>query len=96
MLPHVVKPPESGVRYQTAGRGSLKRPLALAIALSGLYEGILLFTPLLDAYRFRTPYAIPLFDIPFSLVAIESAISASSGTACGKTWSPRPSASRSG
>ena len=70
MLLHVVERPESPVRYQTAGRGSLKRPLALAIALSGLYEGILLFTPLLDAYRFRTPYAIPLFDIPFSLVAM--------------------------
>src|SRR5919201_2670483 len=46
-------------------------PLLLAlVAMVGLgYEALLLFTPVLEPYRFPIPYAVPLFDIPFALVA---------------------------
>src|SRR5580765_6932261 len=55
---------------EAAARESQYLPVAVAIAVSALYVGILLFTTLLDPYRFRTPYAIPIFDVPFALVAI--------------------------
>ena len=57
-------------RPRAEGREALYVPLLLVIALAALYEVVLLFTPLLDPYRFRTPYAIPTFDTPFALVAI--------------------------
>ena len=42
----------------------------MLVAMVGLaYEGLLLFTPVLTPYRFPIPYAVPLFDIPFVLVA---------------------------
>src|SRR5438445_2212083 len=45
--------------------------LLLATALVAiLYETILLFTPLLAPYRFPIPYAVPIFDTPFALMAI--------------------------
>src|SRR3989442_11056345 len=45
--------------------------LLLATALVAiLYEAILLFTPLLGPYRFPIPYAVPIFDSPFALMAI--------------------------
>ena len=45
--------------------------LLLATALVAiLYEAILLFTPLLAPYRFPIPYAVPIFDTPFALMAI--------------------------
>jgi signal transduction histidine kinase len=44
--------------------------MLLVVALGAVYEALLLFTPLIDPYRFRTPYAIPTFDTPFALVAI--------------------------
>ncbi|MBI4607943.1 MAG: GAF domain-containing protein [Candidatus Rokubacteria bacterium] len=45
--------------------------LLLAIALLGAaYLAILIFTPLLRPYRFPIPYAVPIFDVPFVLVAI--------------------------
>ena len=45
--------------------------LLLATALVAiLYEAILLFTPLLAPYRFPIPYAVPIFDGPFALMAI--------------------------
>jgi signal transduction histidine kinase/CheY-like chemotaxis protein len=45
--------------------------LLLTIALVAiLYEAILLFTPLLTPYRFPIPYAVPIFDSPFALMAI--------------------------
>src|SRR5436309_13540585 len=45
--------------------------LLLATALVAiLYEAILLFTPLLAPYRFPIPYAVPIFDSPFALMAI--------------------------
>jgi signal transduction histidine kinase/CheY-like chemotaxis protein len=40
------------------------------VAVAIVYEGVLVFTSLLDQYRLRTPYAIPIFDTPFALVAI--------------------------
>src|SRR3989475_7446684 len=44
--------------------------LLLATALVAiLYEAILLFTPLLAPYRFPIPYAVPIFDSPFALMA---------------------------
>src|SRR5207247_2778797 len=45
--------------------------LLLAAALAAiLYAAILLFTPLLTPYRFPIPYAVPIFDSPFALMAI--------------------------
>jgi signal transduction histidine kinase/CheY-like chemotaxis protein len=44
--------------------------LLVLVAMAGLgYEALLLFTSLLAPYRFPIPYAVPLFDIPFVLVA---------------------------
>ena len=44
--------------------------LFVLVATVGLaYEALLLFTSVLAPYRFPTPYAVPLFDIPFVLVA---------------------------
>src|SRR5262245_10710841 len=44
--------------------------LLVLVAIVGLgYEALLFFTPLLAPYRFPIPYAVPLFDIPFALVA---------------------------
>lgn len=51
-----------------------KRPFSLVafvVILLGLaYLGILIFTSLLYSYRFPIPYAVPIFDTPFVLVAI--------------------------
>jgi signal transduction histidine kinase len=46
-------------------------PLVLVlVAIVGLgYEALLLFTSWLAPYRFPIPYAVPLFDFPFALVA---------------------------
>jgi len=44
--------------------------LLVLVAVVGLgYEALLLFTSLLAPYRFPIPYAVPLFDVPFVLVA---------------------------
>src|SRR5919198_3354865 len=37
------------------------------------YEMVLVLTPLLSAYRFPIPFAVPIFDTPFALVAIGGA-----------------------
>jgi signal transduction histidine kinase/CheY-like chemotaxis protein len=42
----------------------------LVILASLAYEAALVFTHLLDGQRFSTPYAVPIFDTPFVLVAI--------------------------
>ncbi len=44
--------------------------LLVLVATVGLaYEALLLFTSVLAPYRFPIPFAVPLFDIPFVLVA---------------------------
>jgi len=43
--------------------------LVLVAAVGLAYEALLLFTSVLTPYRFPIPYAVPLFDIPFVLVA---------------------------
>src|SRR5262245_66404538 len=44
--------------------------LLVLVAIVGIgYEALLIFTSLLAPYRFPIPYAVPLFDIPFALVA---------------------------
>jgi signal transduction histidine kinase/CheY-like chemotaxis protein len=62
--------PGSGRRPLAAAREARYVPLLLLAALGAVYEAIVLFTPLLAPYRFRTPYAIPTFDTPFALVAV--------------------------
>jgi signal transduction histidine kinase len=57
-------------RPRGAGREALHVPLLLLVGLAVVYEAAVLFTTLLAPYRFRTPYAIPTFDVPFALVAI--------------------------
>ncbi|MFQ5961615.1 MAG: ATP-binding protein, partial [Candidatus Methylomirabilales bacterium] len=45
--------------------------MALAVMMFGLvYLSLLAFTSLLHPYRFPIPYAVPIFDTPFVLVAI--------------------------
>jgi PAS domain S-box-containing protein len=45
--------------------------LLLALMLSGLaYFAVLVFSPLLAPYRFPIPYAVPIFDGPFVIVAV--------------------------
>jgi signal transduction histidine kinase len=41
----------------------------LVAAMGLVYEALLLFTSFLAPYRFPIPYAVPLFDMPFALVA---------------------------
>jgi len=44
--------------------------LLVLVATVGLaYEALLAFTSVLAPYRFPIPYAVPLFDVPFMLVA---------------------------
>ncbi len=44
--------------------------LLVLVAMVGLaYEALLVFTSVLTSYRFPIPYAVPLFDVPFVLVA---------------------------
>src|SRR5712691_11917162 len=44
--------------------------LLVLVATVGLaYEAVLLFTSILASYRFAIPYAVPIFDTPFVLVA---------------------------
>ena len=44
--------------------------LLVAVAIVGIgYAALLFFTTFLAPYRFPIPYAVPLFDIPFALVA---------------------------
>src|SRR5262249_57824142 len=43
--------------------------LVLVATLGFAYEAILLFTSVLTPYRFPIPYAVPIFDTPFVLVA---------------------------
>jgi len=43
------------------------------MGLGVAYEAVLLFTSLLAPYRFPIPYAVPIFDTPFVLVAIGGA-----------------------
>lgn len=43
--------------------------LLLVVTLGLAYEAVLLFTSLLAPYRFPVPYAVPIFDTPFALVA---------------------------
>ena len=58
----------TAVRAQPGRRVPL---LILVVATVGLaYEGLLLFTSFLAPYRFPIPYAVPIFDIPFVLVAM--------------------------
>ena len=46
-------------------------PGVVAVVLVGLvYETLLLFTKIRAAYRFPIPYAVPIFDTPFAIVAI--------------------------
>jgi signal transduction histidine kinase len=65
----VERPAPTG-RPRAAGREAGYVPLLLVVGLAAVYEALLVFTPLLSPYRFRTPYAIPTFDTPFALVAI--------------------------
>src|SRR5262245_13103378 len=55
---------------RAAGQRSLAVPLVLVVGLGALYATVLLFTSVLDPYRFRTPFAVPIFDTPFALMAI--------------------------
>jgi GAF domain-containing protein len=46
-------------------------PLVVFVVLVGLaYELVFAFTAILTAYRYPIPYAVPIFDTPFALVAL--------------------------
>jgi signal transduction histidine kinase len=61
--------PRAGLRVPR--QGVLNLPLWFVVALAAVYEALILLrsgpTP---PYRFPTPFAIPIFDTPFALVAI--------------------------
>ena len=61
--------PRAGLRVPR--QGVLNLPLWFVVALAAVYEAVILFqsgpTP---PYRYPTPFAIPIFDTPFALVAI--------------------------
>src|SRR5215470_9494902 len=51
--------------------GKAYSPLLLTVMLIGLaYLAILIFSSLLQPYRFPIPYAVPIFDTPFVLAAL--------------------------
>ena len=56
------------LRASFGPRASLLLVLVATVGLA--YEALLLFTSVLAPYRFPIPFAVPLFDIPFVLVAI--------------------------
>jgi signal transduction histidine kinase/ActR/RegA family two-component response regulator len=64
--------PVSQSRPPAAPRESLYIPLILLVGLALVYEFLLLFTSVLAPaqLRFPTPFALPIFDTPFALVAI--------------------------
>src|SRR5215831_14884695 len=64
------RPVEPAARPAGGRREALSLPFWLVVGVGIVYEAALLFTHVLDPYRFRTPYAIPTFDTPFALVAI--------------------------
>ena len=45
-------------------------PLMVLVVLGAAYELLLGLTPLLQPYRFPVPYAVPIFDTPFTLVGV--------------------------
>jgi signal transduction histidine kinase/ActR/RegA family two-component response regulator len=45
----------------------------LAVLAAVTYEIVLVFTPWLSSYRFPIPFAVPIFDTPFALVAMGGA-----------------------
>jgi len=58
-------------RAPTRARRRGSNILLVTITLGAiLYEATLLFTRLLTPYRFPIPYAVPIFDGPFALMAI--------------------------
>src|SRR6185295_11051533 len=67
----VARPAPRGVMNRDRVSFGQRMPLLLVlVATVGLaYEALLLFTSVLTPYRFPIPYAVPLFDIPFVLVA---------------------------
>ena len=42
----------------------------LCVAVGVLYEGLVWFGWSVITPRFPTPYAVPIFDVPFALVAV--------------------------
>ena len=53
-----------------ARRGRRVPLLITIVATIGIvYEALLIFTSFLAPYRFPIPYAVPIFDVPFVLVA---------------------------
>ena len=63
--------PLTRARPRARGRAPSHLPLLLVVAGAAAYEAVLLLTSGADLpYRFPTPFAIPIFDTPFALVAI--------------------------
>ena len=58
-------------RTRRGPEATVLSPLVVVIALIGVvYEVALLSSSLLSPYRFPIPYAVPIFDTPFALVAL--------------------------
>src|SRR5438105_7879992 len=58
-------------RLQVPRQGPLNLPLWFVVALAAVYEAwILTRSGPTTPYRYPTPFAIPIFDTPFALVAI--------------------------
>jgi signal transduction histidine kinase/ActR/RegA family two-component response regulator len=63
-------PVAAGLAPKRSPRQSSTILLIITALAATLYEALLLFTPLLAPYRFPIPYAVPIFDSPFALMAI--------------------------
>jgi len=58
-------------RLQVPRQGPLNLPLWFMVLAAAAYEALILMRPgPTPPYRFPTPFAIPIFDTPFALVAI--------------------------
>ncbi len=67
----MVEQPLTRALSRARGRAPSHLPLLLVIAAAAAYEAVLLLTSAAGLpYRFPTPFAIPIFDTPFALVAI--------------------------
>ena len=71
-------------------------PILVGAVFGLVYELSIVFAGGRIARPLATPYAVPIFDTPFALFAVASAISVSSVTGCGRISGRRAWESRCG
>src|SRR5215831_4185382 len=67
----MAQPAMARARLQVPRQGPLNLPLWFMMLAAAAYEALIIMRPgPTPPYRFPTPFAIPIFDTPFALVAI--------------------------